>query len=540
MTTKTKKTAKKAKPPSGAGAQKEAAKGKGIPNAGAGAQKGASDKRVGLSGLVFLVVSAMIGGGVFMMPTQMANPEANGAPYVGPGSEIITWAITALGMWFLVCTFRLLTKIRPDLKAGMFSYALSGFGRIVGFLMAWGYWIFNAVSCAAYGILVMSTLHYFFPTVFTSSNGNSLIAIVVASIISWVIIYLASRGAKEGAGINMIGTIAKIVPIIVFIVVCLALFNPQTFTADFWATQANNQQAPSLLGAGGIANQIGRCMMVTLWVFLGIEGAVVFSGEAKSQKDVSRATLIGFLATLGIYVLVSLLPFGLYLPSQLGQFANPSMGTIMADHFGAGGLALINIGIIVSVLSAWFVWILLLTQMPLYAAREKLFPPSFEKKNKHGAPTVSLIWSGIIIQVVLAAAYFLSGNAWDLLTSITSSMAAPCYLFCALFLLKIALIKDEWIKTINAERLRARALIVGILASVFGLFLVFAGNTLYLLIAFAIYALGIPFFLITRARYKNGFVTVAKDLQTSEWVGIAIVTVLGLAGMVALVLAVAF
>lgn len=495
------------------------------------------DKQVGFSSLAFLVVSAMIGGGVFMMPTQMANPEATGAPYVGPGSEILTWIITALGMWFLVCTFRLLTKIRPDLKAGMFSYAHTGFGRIVGFLMAWGYWIFNAVSAAAYGILVMSTLHYFLPAIFTSSNGNSLVAIVAASALSWGIVFLASRGAKDGAGLNIIGTVAKIVPIVVFIVVCITLFDPQTFTADFWAAQANEQQSISLGGIAGVADQVGCCMMVTLWLFLGIEGAVVISGEAKSQRDVSRATLAGFLATLGIYLLVSLLPFGLYLPKQLGQFANPSMGTIMADHFGEAGLGFINIGIIVSVLSAWLVWILLLSQMPLYAAREKLFPASFEKQNRHGAPTVSLVWSGIIVQVVLIIALFLSGNAWDLLTNIVSSMAAPCYLICALFLLKIGIVKNEWAQSANSERLRWRALVIGVLASLFGLFLVFAGNFLYLLAAFTIYGLGIPFFFWTQVRNKKSFKAAAKDVHWGEWLGMAIVMGLGIVGIFVLLFA---
>lgn len=491
-----------------------------------------------------------------MMPSQMANPEADGSPIVGPGSELIVWLITAVGIWFMVCTFRMLSTMRPDLKAGIFSYAHTGFGKLVGFLVAWGYWIFNTVSCAAYGMLVMGTLHYFFPRLFVSPNGNTLIAIVCASAVSWIMVYLANRGAKESAALNIVGTVGKTIPIITFIVVCALLFNSQVFTSDFWGLQANGvanavatatafeapdvtsnamslQNAPSL---ATIASQVGPCAMVTLWVFLGIEGAVVASGEAKSQKDVSKATLFGFLVTLCVYLLVSLLPFGLYSPEHLGSFQSPSMGTILADAFGPRALIFINLGIIISVLSSWLVWVVLCTQMPYFAAREHLLPASLAQENGHGAPTKALICTGTVTQIALIASLFVSGNVWDMITNIISAMAAPCYLFCSLFLLKLAFDRKEWKKEQTGKVKRGTAIAVGLCALTFDIFLIVAGNVRYLLVACIIYAVGIPIFIFSRYRYLHSVAALKRDFRPLEWICMLAIMIIGVAGVFLLAL----
>ena len=65
-----------------------------------------------------------------------------------------------------------------------------------------------------------------------------------------------------------------------------------------------------------IMTQVNSTMLVTLWVFIGIEGASVYSARAASRSDVGRATVIGFLGALGIYVLVSLLATGSNEPSR--------------------------------------------------------------------------------------------------------------------------------------------------------------------------------------------------------------------------------
>lgn len=72
--------------------------------------------------------------GHYSLPQNMAAAASVGA-------VLIAWVITGLGMYFLANSFRILSDIRPDLKAGIYMYGREGFGPFVGFLIAWGYWL---------------------------------------------------------------------------------------------------------------------------------------------------------------------------------------------------------------------------------------------------------------------------------------------------------------------------------------------------------------------------------------------------------------
>ena len=101
--------------------------------AAAGAAKAQPNtRRLGVTLLTGVVVASMIGGGAFNLPQNMAQ----GA---GLGAVIVAWVITLAGMFFLSNPFRTLADQRPDLKAGIYSYAREGFGAFAGFEMAWGY-----------------------------------------------------------------------------------------------------------------------------------------------------------------------------------------------------------------------------------------------------------------------------------------------------------------------------------------------------------------------------------------------------------------
>ena len=440
-------------------------------------------KKVGLIGLIAVVISAMVGGGVYDLPQNMAADA-------GPGGQIIAWLITGVGMWFIANTFRILSQAKPDLKNGLYSYAYKGFGKFVGFLIAYGYWICNCFALVAYGVLIMSTMNYFFPGVFGS--GNNWASIAVASIISWIMLWLSLRGAKSGAVINVIGTIGKIVPVLIFIVLMLTIFQFGVFMDGFWGV-ASDGHALSF-SWDGVMSQVSGTMLVTLWLFIGIEGAVVISGEARSQSDVSKATTIGYLFILALYVLVSLLPLGVYAQGDIAGMSDPSMAAIMQAKFGTWGAVMVNAGVIISVLSSWLVWMIMLGQMPLFAARDGIFPKAFTKTNEKNAPTWALIWTAIIIQALLILCHFTSGNAWNTMISITSVMAMPCYLLCCVFLWKIA-VTEEWPKI---KFSKTNAIVTGVIGTIFGLFLVYSAGLNYLMIAAVLYAVGIPLFIIGR------------------------------------------
>ncbi len=484
------------------------------------AKRPADAKKVGLIGLIAIVISAMVGGGIYDLPQNMAASAS-------AGSQIIAWAITGVGIWFIANTFRILAQVKPNLKNGLYTYAERGFGKFVGFLIAYGYWICNCFALVAYGVLIMSTMDYFFPGVF--EGGNNWPSIIGATVITWAMLWLALRGSKSGAFINVIGTIGKILPVLVFLVLIVTIFQFGMFMDAFWGV-AKNGHALSF-NFGDVMSQVSGTMLVTLWLFIGIEGAVVVSGEAKSQNDVAKATTIGYLVILALYVLVSLLPLGVYTQAEIAGMSDPSMAAIMQQKFGAWGAVMVNVGVIISVLSSWLVWMLMLGQMPLFAARDGIFPKRFTKQNSKGAPSYSLLWTTIIIQVLLILCHFTSGNAWNTMISITSVMAMPCYLVCALFLWKVA-VKEPWKKGEGGVRFsKTNGLVTGVIGTIFGLYLIYAAGLNYLMIAAFVYAVGIPIFIVGR-RQAGEKGSILKLFTTPEKVLCAIVVVLGIVGIV--------
>ena len=467
-----------------------------------------SSKKVGLIGLVGIVISAMIGGGIYNLPQNMAADASAGA-------IIIAWVVTGIGIWFIANTFRILSAARPELTNGLYTYAEKGFGKLIGFFVAYGYWICNCFALVAYSVLVMATLNYFVPD-FT--GGNNIPSIIGGSIITWIMYLLALRGAKSTSFLNIIGTIGKLLPVFIFILAVATVFKFSVFMEGFWGMKDG---VALTLDFSNVMPQVSSTMLVTLWLFLGIEGAVVVSGKAKSQAAVRKATTIGFLVTLALYIVVSLLPLGVY-----SQAADPSMAAIMLKSFGKWGEIMVNAGVIVSVLSSWLVWMLMLGEMPLAASKSGIFPKMFVKENKNGSPSTSLLWTTIVVQVVLIISFFIGNNAWTTMISITSVMALPCYFFCTLFLFKIAF-KKEYPSGIFASR--GMAIFTGAAGSLYGLWLIYAAGLNYLMVACIVYAVGLPLYI---AGVKQHDPKAKLFSSRSDKIILAVVLALGIAGLI--------
>lgn len=484
---------------------------------GSGSAGAGQHGTVGFISLFALVVSAMVGGGIFSLPQNMAQ-------HASAGGQIVAWAITGVGMWFIVNTFRVLTNTKPHMQDGLYAYARTGFGDFVGFLVAYGYWLCNCFSLVAYGVLIMSTLDIFMPGTFT--NGNNVAATIGSSLILWLMLAVALLGTKTGALINVAGTVCKIIPVIVFVVALACICKTGVFVRGFWGLSA--QGVPLAFNAHRIGAQVSDSMLVTLWLFIGMEGAVVVSGSARHPRDVSRATTAGYLTVLVLYVLVSLLPLGVYSAGQVAQMPNPSMSVIMEQCFGQWGSVMVNVGVIVSVLFAWLVWMIMISQMPLYAAHDGIYPRSFLTTNRFGAPSTGLVWTAITCQLLLILCHFVNGDAWEVMISITSVMAMPCYLLCCVYLWKIAVREPAAFPSAAARR---RALATGVLGTLFSLFLVYSAGLRYLTMACALFALGLPLLVVAR-RQRRARAPWRQLFSHRGWVVLSLIVVLGVCGLV--------
>ena len=245
---------------------------------------------------------------------------------------------------------------------------------------------------------------------------------------------------------------------------------------------------------GGLEKQIKSTMLVTLWAFIGIESAVVLSSKAKGPDTVSKATILGFIGCLIIYILLSLLPFGYMSQEQLAQVANPSTAGILEPILGKWGAWIMNIGLVVSVLTSWLAWTMVTAELPFAAAKAGTFPKAFTKENQAGSPCVSLWITSLMMQLFMFLVYF-SNNAWNTMLSITGVMVLPAYLASCAYLWKIC--EDHEYPTQFPIK-RSTALICGMLGAFYALWLIYAAGLNYLMMAAVIIALGIPVFIWAR------------------------------------------
>lgn len=481
------------------------------------------DKKLGVTALAAIVVSAMIGGGIFSLPQNMSQSASAGA-------VVAAWVITGVGIFFLANTFRILSDACPDATTGIYAYARLGFGKFAGFQMAWAYWLCNIFGNVAYAVLLMDALNYFFPGVFT--GGNNIWSIVGGSIVIWVMNWAVLNGIKQAAFINAVGTVCKLVPILLFILIMIAGFHMGMFTSDFWGNKTIVSEHVKPLG--GFLGQIKSTMLVTLWAFIGIEGAVVISGRAKSQKDVGKATILGFLGCLAIYALLSILPFGRMTQPELAALQNPSTAPLLADVVGGSwGGWVMNLGVIIALLTSWLAFTIMIAQIPYAAAMDGTFPRIFKRENANESPSVALWVTSGVMQLTMIFVYF-ENNAWNTMLSVTSVMILPPYLACTAFLWKMC--AQSKYPAGMSVRLRF-AYFCGVAGSLYGLWMIYAAGVEYLLMAFVFLMLGIPFYVWARKNAKEDSsdpkVRAEKIFTETEWIGCIAVT---LAALVAIVL----
>ncbi|HDX9578159.1 TPA: arginine-ornithine antiporter [Bacillus pseudomycoides] len=452
------------------------------------------EKKLGLFTLTALVVGSMIGGGAFNLASDMAK----GA---GAGAIIIGWIITGIGMVSLGLAFQNLTVKRPDLDGGIFSYAKAGFGNFMGFNSAWGYWLSAWLGNVAYGTLLFASLGYFFPVF---EGGQNVASIIGASILLWCVHMMILRGVHSAALVNLVTTIAKLVPVFVFIVVGIFAFHIDIFVDGFWGQGAAFSWAD-------VGSQVKSTMLVTLWVFIGVEGAVVLSSRAKSRSDVGKATVIGLIGTLIIYILLTLLSLGIMKQADVANLKSPAMAYLFESVVGKWGAIFINLGLIISVLGAWLGWTLLASEIPYLAAKDGVFPKWFGKENKNKAPANALWLTNGLIQVFLLT-FVVSDQAYHFAFSLASSAILIPYAFSAFYQFKYSLQ--------SGEKDRTRNIVIGLVASMYGVWLIYAAGLNYLLLTMTLYAPGIFIFYKVQKQTNPKQIFTRVELISSIVIGI--------------------
>jgi arginine:ornithine antiporter/lysine permease len=446
-------------------------------------------QKLALPALTMLVVGGMVGAGIFSLPRTFAGAT-------GPFGAIIAWLIAGTGMYMLARVFQYLAERKPALDAGVFAYAKAGFGDYPGFLSAFGYWIGSCIGNVSYWVLIKSTLGAFFPVF---GDGNTITAIIVASIGIWLFHFMILRGVQQAAAINSIVTVAKVVPILIFILIMLFAFKMDMFRGNFYGGGLE----------GGLFSQVKATMLVTVFVFLGIEGASVYSRYAKKRSDVGTATITGFIAVTTLMVLVTLTPYAVLHRADIAGMRQPSMAAALEAVVGHWGAVFVSVGLIVSVLGAYLAWSLICAEVLFAAAKNEDMPKVFATENANRVPAAALWLTNIVVQLFVISTYF-SRDAFALMLSLTSSMSLIPFLLVAAYGFKVSKRGESYETRPEA---RTRDLVIALIAVIYTAFLIYAGGMKFVLLSAVLYGPGTLLYLWTR-REQN----ISVFTKTSDWV----------------------
>ncbi len=449
--------------------------------------------RLGLGLLTALVVGSILGSGIFGLPQNMAA----GA---GAGAIVIGWAITGTGMLMLAFTYQMLALRKPALDNGVYAYARALSGEYVGFNAAWGYWVSAWIGNVGYLVAAFGALGYFFPAF---GEGNTPAAVLGASVVVWVVHAMVLRGIQGAAVLNAVVTLAKVVPLLLFIVLVAMAFQVSTFKLDFWGASS-----PAL---GSVLDQVRSTMLVTVWVFIGIEGASVYSARAANRADVGRATVIGFVFCLVLLMGVSMLSLGIAAQPELATMKNPSMAPVLERVVGSWGAVLVYIGLIVSVGGGFLAWMLLAAESLFTPATGGVMPASLGQQNAKGVPANALWLTNGMVQLFLIVTLW-SKASYLALISLSTAMILIPYLFSACYGLKLA-----WTGEGQEADKRSAGSAIGFtaLATLYGLWLLYAAGLKYLLLSALLYAPGAAVYLLAKKQRAQ------RPFSGAEWAVLA-------------------
>lgn len=460
-------------------------------------------KGISLIELVMLIISSAIGAGIFNATQQLAAVAT-------PGPALVAWGITGIGIFCLALSLKSLSQLYPELD-GVSDYARAGFGNFAGFISGWGYWLSAWLGNIAFATMMMSAIGYFIPSF---KSGNSIPAVILASIISWLLTLFVINGVESAAFVNTIITIIKLVPIAAFIILGIIMFKTEVFTAHFWQNFSNNftyYKATPI----GVFSQIKGCIITMMWIFVGIEGATMMAERAKKKSDASKATIIGFLSLLVIYVVVSMLPYGYLTQSQLAHLNDPALTYVLEAMVGKIGGMLVSITIIISILGAWLSWIMLPVECTTHMAEQGLLPKWFGKLNKKGSPVNSLLLTAGLVQIVLISLIF-TEKAYDVAISLCTAAIVVCYALVGAYAIKVGLKKSSY-----------KMIFLGAIAVIFEVVGIAFSGLQFLWLCSIAYLLGFAFY-IKSCRDNN------YKINTWEWILIAIITILAISAIIAL------
>ena len=430
------------------------------------------NQKIGLLAATSLVVGNIIGAGIFVLPASLAKFGS---------ISIVGWLFTATGALILAKIFSNFSKKLRGKSGGPYIYSKVVFGDFIGFLVAWGYWISCWVNNAAIAVAIVSALSFFFPELVT----NPFYATLTGLSFIWVFTFTSSKGIKSSGNIQILTTIAKLIPLVLIILFGFFIFDLEIFP-EFNLTDQNDFEILPIVA------------VMTLYAFLGLECASIPAENIKNpEKTIPKATMVGTLISTLIYILSTIVLFGIIPAENLVNSPAPfaEAGEIIGGkYFGF----LISAGAAISAIGALNGWILITSYMPMTMANDRLFPKVFAKKNKKGFPYLSLLLGSILTSFVMTMNYT-DGlvDRFEFLILLTTLSTLIPYFFVSLSYILFHV--EKRLFKINSFR----SVILGLFGSLYSLWAIFGSGIDSIFYGTILLIVGIPIYLILKLKNPN-------------------------------------
>src|SRR5208337_2956440 len=216
----------------------------------------------------------------------------------------------------------------------------------------------------------------------------------------------------------------KIVPLIVAVLIFVFFFNYSQFSENFFGGVGMPEKT--------MVAQVRDTMLITVFVFIGIEGASVYSRYATKRSDVGSATILGFVAVTGLMVAVTMLPYATAPRAAIAGVPNPSLAGALELVVGHWGAVMIAAGVLVSVLGAFLAWSLICAEVLFAAGQSKDMPRMFAAQNANQVPANALWLSNIVVSLFLISTYW-SRDAFNFMLDMASVTSLLPYLLVAAY-----------------------------------------------------------------------------------------------------------
>jgi basic amino acid/polyamine antiporter, APA family len=351
---------------------------------------------VGLWSFTFSIVNGVIGAGIFALPASMAAAAGGAATYAYLAVAVVMAAV-------VICFAE--GGSRVPTSGGAYGTVEAAFGKGAGFITGIYIWLASVLACGGIAAALCDALALMVPEL-----GGVTARLAILAIIFIGISLLNVRSAGLAAAAIAWGTVIKLVPLALFVVVGgIAVLG--------------GHEAPS--AAVVSEGRFGDAMLLALFAFCGMETPLSASGEVSDPtRTIPRATILAMILVLVLYVAIQLVAQGLLGPALAGS-AEP-LADGMRQISPALGLLLLAGGIL-----SRFVWIgsdVLGAPRVLFAfARDGMLPAALGATHPRFATPHVAIWVHSAIAAVLAA----TGTFTQLAILSTLATAGLYFLACA-------------------------------------------------------------------------------------------------------------